>query len=82
MARRAANRNRPDDAKRPDFKFCVTGWPVSAQAANQLLLQIWKAKVAASASAAVLGRQPFGGDVAEDDVNGLLRLYEQLRVLQ
>ena len=64
MARRPANRHRPDDAKQPDFEFCVTGRPVSAQAANRLLLQVWKAKVAASASAAfAVGRQPFGGDV-------------------
>lgn len=64
MARRPANRNRPDDAKQPDFEFCVTGRPVSAQAANRLLLQVWKAKVAASASTAlVVGQQPFGCDV-------------------
>lgn len=63
MARRPTNRNRPDDAERPAFEFCVTGRPVSAQAANRLLLQVWKTKVAVSASAALVGQQPFGGDV-------------------
>ena len=64
MARRPANRNRPDDTERPAFEFCVGGRPVSAQAANRLLLQVWKAKVAASARAAMLvGQQPFKGDV-------------------
>ena len=64
MARRPANRNRPDDAEQPAFEFCVAGRPVSAQAANRLLLQVWKAKVAAAAHAAWPdGRQQLGGDV-------------------
>lgn len=42
----------------------MTGRPVSAQAANRLLLQRWKAAVAAAATAAwPPNQQPYGGDV-------------------
>jgi crossover junction endodeoxyribonuclease RusA len=64
MARRPANRDRPDDTKRPTFEFCVTGRPVSAQAANRLLLQTWKAEVTSAARVAwPRNRKQFHGDV-------------------
>lgn len=52
MAQKPANRGRPDDARRPAFEFCVAGRPVSAQAVNRILLQDWKARVAAAARVA------------------------------
>jgi len=64
MARRPANRDRPDDTKQPAFEFCVTGRPVSAQAENRLLLQVWKAEVNAAARAAwPESQKQFHGDV-------------------
>ena len=49
---------------RPDFEFCVLGRPVSAQAANRLLLLQWKAVVTAAAQAAwTINRPRFHGDV-------------------
>ena len=64
MARRPANRDRPDDRRQPAYEFCVVGRPVSAQAENRLLLQRWKAAVTAAATAAWPPNQrPFDGDV-------------------
>jgi hypothetical protein len=64
MARRPANRERPDDARRPAFEFCVIGRPVSAQAANRILLQTWKTKIRSAALAAwPADAPPFASDV-------------------
>ena len=65
MAQRHTRTHRPDDTRRPDFEFCVSGRPVSAQAQNRLLLQQWKAAVTAAARSAWIDSRPlFGEDVA------------------
>ena len=51
MAHRPAIRDHPDDSRKPAFEFCFAGRLVSAQAANRILLQAWKTKIAAAAHA-------------------------------
>ena len=58
MARKPANLHRPDDTDRPHFEFCVSGRPVSAQAKNRLLLEIWKDAVRDAAQAMWTAARP------------------------
>jgi hypothetical protein len=64
VARRPANRDRPDDHRKPHFEFCVIGRPVSAQAKNRVLLRRWQETVSRAAVAAwPSGQKPLEGDL-------------------
>jgi Holliday junction resolvase RusA-like endonuclease len=76
MARRPADRNRPDDQRPPIFEFCVTGQPVSAQAKNRALLQRWKDVVSAAAFAA----WPEDEKPLESDVELRVTQYSERRI--
>ena len=76
MARGRTGRNRPDDARKPAFEFCVTGRPVSAQAQNRILLKTWQAKVAAAARV----EWPASNQVLGCDVELRVTYYSDRRI--
>jgi hypothetical protein len=76
MARRAPNRDRPDDTRKPNFEFCVAGRPVSAQAENRILLQNWKARVAVAARAA----WPASNQALSCDLELRVTYYSERRI--
>ena len=76
MARRHTGDHRPDDTETPDFEFCVSGRPVSAQARNRLLLQQWKATVSAAARSAWIETRPL----FREDVTLRVTHYSERRI--
>lgn len=73
---RKPDRYRFDDVRKPDFEFCVSGRPVSAQAKNRLALQSWKRQVGAAAIAA----WPGGRDMLRSDLRLHVTHYAERRI--